>query len=116
MVPVKDGEVSEEIPVVTNAGLGKNSSLGFVIDHPRNRVVVVIADVLGNKFSALAAYDLASWDRIFLTQLSGPGQCLFLLYWNCILLIRFHLIIDHKFPVFQGIEFNDYTFELVMMN
>lgn len=78
MVPVKDdqayGVVLEEIPVVSNVGFGKNSSLGFVVDRQRNRVVVVIADVFGNKYSAVAAYDLTTWDQLFHTQLSGPGD------------------------------------------
>ncbi|KAL8527217.1 hypothetical protein ACS0TY_005191 [Phlomoides rotata] len=76
VVPVKEEQpfvVLEEIPVVIS-DLGKNSSLGLVIDRPRNRVVVVFADVFGSKYSAVAAYDLTSWDRIFLTQLSGAGE------------------------------------------
>ncbi|XP_051118897.1 uncharacterized protein LOC127243084 [Andrographis paniculata] len=72
VVPVKeDGQVLEEVPVVDNAGLGKNSSLGIFIDRPRNRVLVAIADVFGSKYSAVAAYDLTTWSRLFLTQLSG---------------------------------------------
>ncbi|KAL8054676.1 hypothetical protein ABFX02_04G007700 [Erythranthe guttata] len=66
------GAVLEEIPVVGKSVSGKNSTLGFVIDRPRNRAVVAIADVLGNKYSAVAAYDLTTWDQLFLTQLSGP--------------------------------------------
>ncbi|EPS57688.1 hypothetical protein M569_17129, partial [Genlisea aurea] len=80
VVPVSDGdgdaagseEALEEIPVVVNdAGLGKNSSLGLAIDAPRNRVLVAIADVLGNKYGAVAAYDLTTWNRLFLTRLAG---------------------------------------------
>ncbi|KAL0435980.1 UNVERIFIED_CONTAM: hypothetical protein Sradi_0305900 [Sesamum radiatum] len=75
VVPVKEdtatGLVLEEIPVV-NGGFGKNSSLGLVVDRPRNRMILVIADVMGNKYSAVAAYDLTTWDQLFLTQLSGP--------------------------------------------
>ncbi|CAA3033763.1 uncharacterized protein LOC111411751 [Olea europaea var. sylvestris] len=66
------GKILKEIRVVENVGLGKNSSLGFVVDRPRNRVVVSIADVIGNLYSAVAAYDLTTWERIFLTKLSGP--------------------------------------------
>ncbi|GER46073.1 calcium-dependent phosphotriesterase superfamily protein [Striga asiatica] len=51
---------SEEIPVVDDAGLGWNSSLGLAVDRLRNRVVV-IADVIGNKYSAMEAYDLTMW-------------------------------------------------------
>ncbi|XP_073150101.1 uncharacterized protein [Henckelia pumila] len=68
------GSVLEEVVVVENADLGKNSSLGLVVDRPRNRVLVAVADVLGNRYSALAAYDLTTWRRIFLTQLSEPGE------------------------------------------
>lgn len=66
--------VLQEIPVVKNADLAGNGSLGFTIDRPRNRVVVAIADVIGNKYSAVAAYDLKTWNRLFLTQLSGSGD------------------------------------------
>ncbi|KAL3827767.1 hypothetical protein ACJIZ3_016569 [Penstemon smallii] len=73
VVPVQEDHfVLEEIQVVKNVGFGRNSSLGLVLDRPRNRVVVVVADVLGNKYSAVVAYDLSTWDQIFLTQLSGP--------------------------------------------
>ncbi|KAG8389563.1 hypothetical protein BUALT_Bualt02G0242200 [Buddleja alternifolia] len=76
VIPVPEdqaaGAILEEIAVVKNVNLGRNSSLGVVVDRPRNRAVVVIADVLGNKYSAVAAYDLTTWEQIFLTQLSGP--------------------------------------------
>lgn len=62
----------EEIQVVKDADLAGNATLGFTIDRPRNRVVVCIADILGNRYSALAAYDIATWNRLFLTKLSGP--------------------------------------------
>lgn len=64
--------VLEEVVVVENTDSGKNSSLGLVVDRPRNRVVVAIADVFGKRYSAVTAYDLTTWRRIFLTQLSGP--------------------------------------------
>ncbi|CAI9105480.1 OLC1v1004410C1 [Oldenlandia corymbosa var. corymbosa] len=64
----------EEITVVKEADLAGNASLGFAIDGSRNRVLVAIADMFGNKYSALAAYDLSTWTRIFLTQLSGPDD------------------------------------------
>ncbi|KAK4738015.1 hypothetical protein R3W88_001712 [Solanum pinnatisectum] len=66
------GDVLQEIPVVKDADLTGNASLGFTIDRERNRVLVAVADVLGNRYSALAAYDLKSWNRVFLTKLSGP--------------------------------------------
>ncbi|CDP17067.1 unnamed protein product [Coffea canephora] len=62
----------EEIQVVKDADLAGNATLGFTIDRPRNRVVVCIADILGNRYSALAAYDITTWNRLFLTKLSGP--------------------------------------------
>ncbi|KAL6978272.1 hypothetical protein U1Q18_019941 [Sarracenia purpurea var. burkii] len=64
--------VLEEVPVVRDADLAGNGSLGLVIDRPRNRLLVAIADVFGNRYSALAAYDLTTWDRLFLTHLSYP--------------------------------------------
>lgn len=53
------------------ARLAGNSSLGIGIDYPRNRVVVVNADVFGNRYGEVVAYDLSTWNRLFLTQLSG---------------------------------------------
>ncbi|GFY98659.1 calcium-dependent phosphotriesterase superfamily protein [Actinidia rufa] len=77
-IPVPDHlspeAVLEEVPVVKDADLAGNASLGMVIDRPRNRLLVATADVFGNRYGALAAYDLTSWDRLFLTQLSGPGD------------------------------------------
>lgn len=64
----------EEIAVVRDLDVAGNASLGLAIDRPRNRVLVVIADLFGHRYSALAAYDLATWKRIFLTRLNGPGE------------------------------------------
>ncbi|XP_071726643.1 uncharacterized protein [Rutidosis leptorrhynchoides] len=66
-------DVLEEIVVVTNTDAVGNGTCGLFIDRPRNRVVVAIADVFGNKYSAVAAYDLDSWKRLYFTQLSLPG-------------------------------------------
>ncbi|XP_022934387.1 uncharacterized protein LOC111441575 [Cucurbita moschata] len=66
--------VLEEVPVVKDAELQGNASLGIFVDRPRNRLLVVAADLLGNKYSGLAAYDLSSWKRQFLTHLSGPND------------------------------------------
>ncbi|PIA61100.1 hypothetical protein AQUCO_00300547v1 [Aquilegia coerulea] len=68
------GTVLEEETVIKENELAGNGSLGVVIDQLRNRVLVVNADVLGNLYSALAAYDLNTWNRLFLTQLSGSGD------------------------------------------
>lgn len=65
--------VLEEIVVVKNDDAVGNGTCGVFIDRVRNRVVVAIADVFGNKFSAVAAYDLDSWKRLFFTQLSSSG-------------------------------------------
>ncbi|KAJ7977660.1 Calcium-dependent phosphotriesterase superfamily protein [Quillaja saponaria] len=64
--------ILQEVPLVKDADLARNSSLGIVIDRPRNRLLVVYADIIGNKYAALAAYDLSTWKRLFLSQLSGP--------------------------------------------
>ena len=76
IIPISNStttSVLPEIPVVKDADLYTNATLGLTIDSKRNRVVVVISDLLGNKYSAVAAYDLSDWSRLFLTQLSGPG-------------------------------------------
>lgn len=65
--------VLEEVPVIRDADLAGNASLGIVIDRPRNRLLVAVADLFGSRYGALAAYDLSSWNRLFLAQLSGPG-------------------------------------------
>ncbi|XP_061338448.1 uncharacterized protein LOC133285254 [Gastrolobium bilobum] len=64
----------EEVTVVKEPNLSGNASLGMVIDTPGNRVLVVHADVFGNRYGALAAYDLSTWNRIFLTQLTGSSD------------------------------------------
>ncbi|KAH9786768.1 SGL domain-containing protein [Citrus sinensis] len=68
------GTVLEEVTLVKDLELTGNGSLGLVLDRPRNRLLVVAADVFGNKYSAVAAYDLSTWNRLFLTQLSGPSD------------------------------------------
>ncbi|CAK9152899.1 unnamed protein product [Ilex paraguariensis] len=68
------GTVLEEVPLVKDVDLAGNASLGFTIDRPRNRLVLAVSDVIGNRYSAVAAYDLTNWNRLFLTQLSGPGD------------------------------------------
>ncbi|XP_057966694.1 uncharacterized protein LOC131156773 [Malania oleifera] len=64
----------DEITVVKDADVAGNSTLGLTVDRPRNRVVVAIADVIRNTYSAVAAYDLDTWNRLFLTRLSSPGE------------------------------------------
>lgn len=67
----RDG-VLDEITAVEDADLAGNASLGICIDHPRNRLLVVEADLITNRYSGLAAYDLSSWQRLFLTHLATP--------------------------------------------
>lgn len=68
------GTVFEEESIVKESELAGNASLGLTIDRSRNRVLVVNADVLGNRYGSLVAYDLSTWKRLFLTQLSGPSK------------------------------------------
>lgn len=69
-----DAVVLEEITAVKDADLAGNASMGITIDRPRNRLLVVMADLIGNRYGGLVAYDLSSWRRLFLTHLSGPGD------------------------------------------
>ncbi|KAK9685006.1 hypothetical protein RND81_10G249200 [Saponaria officinalis] len=73
-VPHEGDVVYDEITAVKDADLAGNASLGITIDRPRNRVLVAVADAIGNRYSALAAYDLSSWQRLFLAHLSGPDD------------------------------------------
>ncbi|KAG9457874.1 hypothetical protein H6P81_002382 [Aristolochia fimbriata] len=67
--------VLEERPLVRDPDIGSgNSSLGLLLDPPRNRVLVAVADVAGGSFAALACYDMSNWKRVFLTRLAGPGD------------------------------------------
>ncbi|CAL0320878.1 unnamed protein product [Lupinus luteus] len=78
VVPVPEKEDSkvplEEVTVVKELNLGGNSSFGLTIDRRRNRVLVVYADMVGYRFGAVGAYDLSTWNRIFLTQIAGPND------------------------------------------
>ncbi|KAH9320406.1 hypothetical protein KI387_044506, partial [Taxus chinensis] len=62
-------ETGKEETLVKDPDYAGNASLGFRIDPPRNRIVVAVVDAHGYKYSALAAYDMATWQRLFLTQL-----------------------------------------------
>ncbi|XP_068660228.1 uncharacterized protein [Aristolochia californica] len=69
------GTILEEKTLVVDPDIGSgNCSLGFVIDRPRNRLVVVVADLMRGTFGGLASYDMATWHRLFLTRLAGPGN------------------------------------------
>lgn len=84
-IPVSDdhspASALEEIPVLKDTNVAGNSSLGITIDTPRNRLLVAVGDVFGNRYGGLAAYDLNSWDRLFLTHLTRPGTLLNLYDW-----------------------------------
>ncbi|KAL9227636.1 hypothetical protein vseg_003304 [Gypsophila vaccaria] len=67
-------DVYDEITAVKDVDLAGNASLGITIDGPRNRLLVAVTDVMGNRYSGLAAYDLSSWRRLFLAHLSGPDD------------------------------------------
>ncbi|KAH7351525.1 hypothetical protein KP509_19G001500 [Ceratopteris richardii] len=53
------------------AGLSTN---GLKIDPPRHRVLAAIADLVNNKCSAVAAYDIRNWEQIFFLKLAGPER------------------------------------------
>ncbi|XP_027366809.1 uncharacterized protein LOC113873048 [Abrus precatorius] len=76
LLPEKEDLTSplEEVTVVKEPQLAGNASLGIAVDVARNRVLVVNADVFGNRYGALAAYDLSTWNRLFFTQLAGPSD------------------------------------------
>lgn len=66
--------ILEEVQVIKDADLAGNVSLGLVIDEARNRLLLVTADPVGKRYGALTAYDLATWKRLFLTELSSPSK------------------------------------------
>ncbi|KAF9604571.1 hypothetical protein IFM89_008015 [Coptis chinensis] len=68
------GTILEENTVFVDSDLAGNGSLGLVIDRPRNRLLLVSADIKGGLYGALSAYDLSNWNRLFLTLLSVPGD------------------------------------------
>ncbi|ESQ39383.1 hypothetical protein EUTSA_v10001544mg [Eutrema salsugineum] len=69
-----DSDVLEEVTLVKDVDLAGNASLGIAIDRDRNRLLVAVADLLGNRYSALAAYEMSTWRRIFLAELSGHSK------------------------------------------
>ncbi|KAL9242962.1 hypothetical protein vseg_016913 [Gypsophila vaccaria] len=74
-LPEGDADVLlDEITVIKDADLAGNASVGIHIDHSRNRMLLTVGDIRGNRYSGLAAYDLTSWSRLFLAHLSGPDD------------------------------------------
>ncbi|CAH2057648.1 unnamed protein product [Thlaspi arvense] len=67
-------DVLKEVTLVKDIDLAGNASLGIAVDRDRNRLLVAVADLLGNRYSALAAYDMSTWRRIFLSELSGHSK------------------------------------------
>lgn len=91
-------DVLEELTLVKDVDLAGNSSNGFVIDRHRNRLLLAVGDLLGNRFSALVAYDLSTWRRIFLTVLSSHSKlALFVFLRRRLLTVRFHHLIQPHF-------------------
>ncbi|OMO82121.1 Six-bladed beta-propeller, TolB-like protein [Corchorus olitorius] len=66
--------VLKEVTVVKEFDLAGNASLGMSVDRPRNRLLVAVADLFGNRYSGLAAYDLSTWKRLFLTHLPSDEK------------------------------------------
>ncbi|CAA6662004.1 unnamed protein product [Spirodela intermedia] len=64
----------EEQSALHDPAVAGNASVGILVDAPRRRLLVVYSDLLRHRYSALAAYDLSSWRRLFLAQLSGPND------------------------------------------
>lgn len=83
--------VLEEIPIVKDVDQGRNASIGITIDRPRNRILVAIGDAFGSRYSGLAAYELNTWKRLFLTHLSASGMFVFHLNIMSEYIIRHHL-------------------------
>ncbi|OAY76300.1 hypothetical protein ACMD2_11695 [Ananas comosus] len=73
-IAVDGAAAPEEREVVAEPDVAGNASVGIAVDRARRRLLVVFADVLGHRHGAVAAYDLESWARLFLTRLSGPGD------------------------------------------
>lgn len=69
-----DEIVLDEITAVKDADLAGNASMGITVDRQRNRLLVVMADLIGNRYGGLVAYDLSTWRRLFLTHLTAPGD------------------------------------------
>ncbi|KAF0915434.1 hypothetical protein E2562_036284, partial [Oryza meyeriana var. granulata] len=71
----KGKEKEEERVVLADPDAAGRVALGLAIDEPRQRLLVVYADRMPRfGYSAVAAYELASWRRLFLTRLDGPGD------------------------------------------
>jgi hypothetical protein len=71
---VRGGGAAGERVVLSDPDAAGRVALGLAVDAPRRRLLLVYADRLPRfGYAALAAYDLGSWRRLFLTRLDVPG-------------------------------------------
>uniref|UniRef100_A0A0E0QZP2 SMP-30/Gluconolactonase/LRE-like region domain-containing protein n=1 Tax=Oryza rufipogon TaxID=4529 RepID=A0A0E0QZP2_ORYRU len=71
----KGKEKEEERVVLADPDVAGRVALGLTVDAPRGRLLIVYADRIPRfGYSAVAAYELTSWRRLFLTRLDGPGD------------------------------------------
>lgn len=74
---VRAGEGEERVVVADHDAAGR-VALGLAVDAPRRRLLLVYCDRPPRfGYAALAAYDLGSWRRLFLTRLDVPGESTF---------------------------------------
>uniref|UniRef100_A0A0E0BB18 SMP-30/Gluconolactonase/LRE-like region domain-containing protein n=1 Tax=Oryza glumipatula TaxID=40148 RepID=A0A0E0BB18_9ORYZ len=58
----------------TDPDVAGRVALGLTVDAPRGRLLIVYTDRIPRfGYSAVAAYELTSWRRLFLTRLDGPA-------------------------------------------
>ena len=70
----KGKEKEEERVVLADPDVAVRVALGLTVDAPRGRLLIVYAYRIPRfGYSAVAAYELTSWCRLFLTRLDGPG-------------------------------------------
>ncbi|EEC67047.1 hypothetical protein OsI_33790 [Oryza sativa Indica Group] len=68
-------EKEEERVVLADPDVAVRVALGLTVDAPRGRLLIVYAYRIPRfGYSAVAAYELTSWCRLFLTRLDGPGD------------------------------------------
>ncbi|KAF3322679.1 SMP-30/Gluconolaconase/LRE-like region [Carex littledalei] len=64
----------EERVVVQDLAVAGNFSVGINIDRVRRRALVVYSDGIRGRYGAIGAYRIGSWDQLFLTHLTRPGD------------------------------------------
>ncbi|KAF8683895.1 hypothetical protein HU200_044839 [Digitaria exilis] len=71
-------EAAEERVVLADPDAAGRVALGFAVDAPRRRLLLVYSDRMPRYgYAALGAYELGSWRRLFLTRLDVPGESTF---------------------------------------